>query len=361
MNVLHIAASSMQEYLGGGERAAEETARGVGLYVPTTLVTFSLASSNPKEMNQGKFRHLVLPARGTNYANPIPNLRVLSRLIVEHDVIHVHQWHTLILDAAISLKRNGQLLVVSDHGGGGFSMRKLFRRWRAIDILVAQSQLAANNLGFPSDKTVIIPLGIDIQKFRPERGVMRRKGKIVAVGRILPHKGYDKVVSALQQLPEAEFTIIGHPYDPVYLDYLKSQGGDKITFLLAPSDHQLVRELSSASVCVSPSVRNDYKGRFHKVPELFGLSLAEAMACECAVVASDAVPAAVEAYGTIGTSFAGNIVPAGDVDALARALNRWMNGSSYPTNRRYVAQHLDLKIVSQDLVDLYRVRKVAHT
>src|SRR5437660_12573658 len=52
------------------------------------------------------------------------------------------------------------------------------------------------------------------------------------------------------------------------------------------SDDQLVRYYSSSMALVLPSVHFDMYGKYHPQPELFGLVLAEAMACQLPVVAS---------------------------------------------------------------------------
>jgi glycosyltransferase involved in cell wall biosynthesis len=98
------------------------------------------------------------------------------------------------------------------------------------------------------------------------------------VGRLLAHKGIDRLICALP--PDLPCVLAGRAYDPAYAEYLRAlASGRDITFI-EDADDLAVRDLyQRAWATVLPSVHLDAWGRIYEAPELMGFSALESMAC----------------------------------------------------------------------------------
>jgi len=88
---------------------------------------------------------------------------------------------------------------------------------RTVDLVLATCRDEVGELtalGVRPDRVRIIPCGVDTHFFTPaadpgEPGPIPHR--LLAVGRLVPRKGYDRIVSALPELPGAELVIAGGP------------------------------------------------------------------------------------------------------------------------------------------------------
>jgi glycosyltransferase involved in cell wall biosynthesis len=172
-------------------------------------------------------------------------------------------------------------------------------------------------MGVTRGKTVVVPCGVDLSRFRPGSPVADRgeRQRLVYVGRLIERKGVETAVRALAELPDTELLVAGGPpaheldgdpearrlravaRDVGVLDRLVLLGG------LPPADVPAL--LRSADVAV-----------FTPWYEPFGMAPVEAMACGVPVVAS-AVGGIVD---TVVSGLTGEHVPPRRVDALAATL-----------------------------------------
>lgn len=209
---------------------------------------------------------------------------------------------------------------------------------RGIDRLVAATPLEREQLvelyGAAPQKITVIPLGVDLDLFRPipRREAMKAIGLelpetyhlILFVGRLDPLKGLDALLQAMCKLTEMEpalartlcLAVIGGDLDEDQsdlsnaldcLEKLKAEAGmhDLVAFLGSRAQDKLPYYYSAADVCVVPS---------HY--ESFGLVALEAMACGTPVIASRVGGL----QHTVEDGVTGFLVPAGEPDALAEKL-----------------------------------------
>lgn len=150
--------------------------------------------------------------------------------------------------------------------------------------------------------------GIDLQRFAPPPGGRRGTPTALAVASLIPEKGIHLLIEAFSRidLPGARLKVVGEGPERSRLEELaRSRGVDsRVDFLGLRDDVQTL--LQSAHIFVHPCVWE----------EAFGLTLAEALATGCPIVAS-AIGATPEIVSDRET---GLLVPPGHVDALAGAI-----------------------------------------
>ena len=146
------------------------------------------------------------------------------------DVVHAHFWMS-----GLAALRAGQVFPVplaqTFHALGSVKRRhqgaadtspaervELERHLcRNVDLVLATcrdevAELTA--LGARSNQVRVIPCGVDTDFFTPrpdDDEPAPVPNRLLAVGRLVPRKGYDRIVSALPQLPSAELVIAGGP------------------------------------------------------------------------------------------------------------------------------------------------------
>ena len=149
---------------------------------------------------------------------------------------------------------------------------------------------------------------VDCDRFKPEG---TKENLVITVGRInkltLKRKGIETFVKSARHLPHVSFVVIGGWSDSS-IEYLKSIAPQNVEFTGFVSEEELVKWYQKAKVYCQLS--------FY---EAFGVSLAEAMACECIPVVTNrgAIP---EVVGDCGF-----YVPYGDEKAAAEAIKKALN------------------------------------
>lgn len=173
-------------------------------------------------------------------------------------------------------------------------------------------------------KTVLIPRGVDAERFcpgaAPRLGLRRRFGVgakapvVVAVGQVLPVKGHELLLRAAAGLPGVHVWIAGGTEDESCAGALRRQSeelglGDKFQLLGRVDD--VAGLLAEADIFVHPT-RPD--GRQEGCP----VALLEAMACGKACIATQVAGA----EDVIETEVSGLLIPPLDVEGLREALRR---------------------------------------
>ena len=169
----------------------------------------------------------------------------------------------------------GKVVVGSDYAGGNNNLMN------HIDGLILISSFADkfNTTEYNGLKKIIIG-PVDTAKFNPNGRKQKRKvGSLVAVSRILPHKGIDVVIEALPD--NVELRIIGKVHDKRYYEDLKKLSkGKNVKFLHDINDDEsLVLEYLKADAFIQCSTIIDMYGNLHPKSELMGYSAMEAMSC----------------------------------------------------------------------------------
>ena len=169
---------------------------------------------------------------------------------------------------------------------------------------------AARDFGVRPDQLVSVPIGVDVEQFRP-RGA-RVPGRILAMcSADVPLKGLAVLLRALTHLPperDVLLTVVTKPTPGGPTEKLIAELGiaHRVEFVSGLDDDQIGALMASAELAVVPSL---YEG--------FSLPAVEAMAAGTPLIASD-VAAIPEVVGRDGTC--GLLVPPGDHVAMAKAI-----------------------------------------
>jgi D-inositol-3-phosphate glycosyltransferase len=252
------------------------------------------------------------------------------------DVAHAHFWMSGI--AAVAAGRQASVPVVLTYHALGTVKRRYQRAadtsppqriehersvGRAVATVVAQCRDEVRELvalGIPRSRMVIIPSGVDTERFSPRGPVVPRdpdRPRILTVGRFVARKGFDDVVRALRRVPAAECVVIGGPPaaelagDPLATHLLEVaqayQVADRVRLVGAVPPDDMPQWYRSADLVVATPWY-----------EPFGLVPLEAMACGVPVVAS-AVGGLTD---TVVPGLTGELVPPRDPAALGTVLRR---------------------------------------
>ncbi len=165
------------------------------------------------------------------------------------------------------------------------------------------------------DRVDVVPLGVD-DGFGPPQ-TPRVPGRIVAMASAdAPLKGIGTLIEAVAKLRterEVELLLVARPQPGGRTERLVAQHdlGDVVRFVHGVAEAELVEMMGSAEIGCVPSLH-----------EGFSLPTVELMACGTPLVASrtGAIPEVVGEDGACA-----DLVPPGDVDALAQALARLLD------------------------------------
>jgi glycosyltransferase involved in cell wall biosynthesis len=241
------------------------------------------------------------------------------------DIVHVHVPNMLAALALLMARMPGRT-VVHWHSDvvNKLWLGKLTRplEWlmlRRADALVATSQAYADaspQLRRFKDKVHIVPIGIADPTIAKHANTIREVANdalvILAVGRLVPYKGFEVLIDAAHELPRGcRIVIVGGGKHGGELETRihKRKVAHRVA-LTGPLDNSALRALfQRAAIFCLPSVTR---------AEAFGVVLLEAMAWGLPIVASDIAGSGVPWVNQHGVT--GLNVPAGDAPALAAAL-----------------------------------------
>jgi glycosyltransferase involved in cell wall biosynthesis len=216
------------------------------------------------------------------------NAGQLMEQMADFDVIYVHQCLCQVgLYVAAHARLLGKSVFGMDAGAGEYPLVKsnpdVARVYNAFHAISQFAQSSYSEFEVPSH-VICGPVDTDVYCPAEER---QNPKSILAVGRILPHKGFERIIEALP--PSLSLTIVGTPYDEAYLAFLKEKAAGKdVTFLKDVSDGDLRELIKRSGLFVHASTHFDYQNRYYHKPELLGLAPLEAMSMGVRTLVSDA-------------------------------------------------------------------------
>jgi glycosyltransferase involved in cell wall biosynthesis len=192
---------------------------------------------------------------------------------------------------------------------------------RVIVTSATTARLLTADYAVPAERLTVVPPGNDrrMDGGRPRPNVPQSAVGLLAVGAVVPRKGYDVLIAALAQLRDLPWrlAIIGdlardpHTAARSKADIARFGLEDRITLAGVVTEERLAAFYAGADIF---TLASHFEG--------YGMAFAEAIACGLPVVATDggATAETVPADARI-------LVPTGDVAALADALRRLIEDS----------------------------------
>lgn len=327
-NVVHVYKDYYPPVIGGIENTINIMARGTRDEFDVTVLVCA-GSEKPGEEWISGVRVIRVPEWGRMASAPISWRfpAVLRETAASADILHFHHPNPTG-DVSYFLARPKAPVVMTYHSDVvrqkyamwmyGRVQQRMMAACRVIMPTSPQYIESSRWLGRFREKCRVVPLGIDLRKYRCTQAVRakadeirnRLAGPIVLfVGKLRYYKGLPYLIEAMEQL-EATLVIIGG--GPEFSRIREIAEIHKVTpraqFLGELPDAEVLPYLYAADVFCLPS---------HQRSEAFGLSQVEAMACGLPVVCTE--------IGT-GTSFVnqhmvtGVVVPPADPDTLAGAI-----------------------------------------
>ncbi|SDJ50782.1 Glycosyltransferase involved in cell wall bisynthesis [Lentzea albidocapillata subsp. violacea] len=246
------------------------------------------------------------------------------------DVVHAHFWMSGF--AAVMAARDLDVPVVQTFHALGTVKRRYQHDadtsppqriaveriiGKKADLIAATCDDEVNELvrmGIRRTRTAVVPCGVDPELFHPAPASPRPR-RIVSVGRLVPRKGFEDLITALQTVPDAELLIAGGPPSR------KLRTDREAQRLLAHAEALGVRDRVRLVGQVARKDMPDFLRSADVVAcvpwyEPFGIVPLEAMACGLPVVAS-AVGGLLD---TVVDGITGKLVPPRDPKRLAKEL-----------------------------------------
>ncbi|MEN2427761.1 glycosyltransferase [Chromobacterium vaccinii] len=326
---------------GGIETVTKDIAQGAALagYEVTVLCFGDVASLRRERI--GDVEVLRAPVWKKSASQPISwqYFYAFLRCAREYDIVHVHVPNMLAALAIVLARLPGRVVVhwhsdVINKGWLGRMMYPLERLLlRRADAVIATSQAYADAsplLRRFRDKVRVVPIGIedpDVLDDDHEPGLIlapaigkaeqpkasRADEKIVlAVGRLVPYKGFEVLVDAARDLPSGcRVVIVGGGERRAELEARIARYGvsDRVQLAGRLDDASLRELFQRATLFCLPSVSR---------AEAFGVVLLEAMAHGLPIVASNIAGSGVPWVNSHGET--GLNVPVGDARALGAAI-----------------------------------------
>lgn len=245
-------------------------------------------------------RYLLMPKVGMTTApfsmalGAMPAMRRLIADGYDFDVIDAHYYYPDGVAAALLARYFNKPFTVTARGSdinliANYSIPRRLMRWAAngasasIGVSRALTQAMAK-MGMPESRLMMMPNGVDLEKFHIQPKVASRAAlgwpqlsTLLSVGNLVENKGHHIAVKALAHLPDFRLVIAGAGPERHTLEALalKTNVSSRLQFLGRVEQDQLANCYSAADILVLPSSREGW-------PNV----LLEAMACGTPVVAT---------------------------------------------------------------------------
>lgn len=293
MKILHTTPTfyGKSSVIGGGEKNVIYTSRAVQKTavmlnrpeIEVSILSFGENISSQDASDDIKFE--IIYGKPWNPSSIDANSLIAK--LKQADVIHVHQCLTASgLFIAAHGRLLGKYIIGTDHGAGDDSLVSKPEIGDLFDFFHAHSEYTIHSYRELTSKIELIKGPLDTDLYQPAQNEIRNSKLLLAVGRLLPHKGFDRIINAL---PDGlELIIIGSDYDNEYKKYLLSLSHNKkVKILEGLTDQEVLSWMQKAGLFIHASTAIDYKNVYYPKPELLGWAPLEAISTGLTTLVSD--------------------------------------------------------------------------
>lgn len=356
MRVVHVFKDFYPPTTGGIEQHMRVLCAGLARHVDVAVLVPSRSLRRIEDHLDG-VRIIRAPELGRYLSAPLcPSMPAELRRLAP-DIVHLH-FPNPTGDLAYLLSGCRSPVVLTYHADIVkqrallWLYRPIFTRLdRHIDrIIVTSQQYAVSSSFLPRyrDKCVVIPFGVDLDSFALRDGewesverLRRQHGRrlVLFMGVLRYYKGLHVLLHAMTKV--AGRLLVAGRGQSAALEALatKLNIADRVTFCgeVSESDRRVL--LHACDAFVLPSIDRS---------EAFGIVQLEAMACGKAVVSTD-LPTGVRAVNR--HEMTGLLVPPGDPDAVAGALNRLLGDHDLRASLgRAAREHVERDFTAERMV-----------
>jgi glycosyltransferase involved in cell wall biosynthesis len=365
MKVVHIFKDCYPPTTGGIEQHMSLLCRRLAQCADVTILVPSRSFHRVEERLDG-VQIVRVPEFGRFASTPLCPTAPLELRRLRPDIVHLH-FPNPMGDLTQILGAANTPFVVSYHADiikqKAFLpiyrpiLNRLFHKARKLIFSAYENIPASSMLSPHRHKCVVIPFGVEIDAFSPrEQEVLRAEelrssldGPIaIFVGADRYYKGLDVLLQAMTKV-SGHLVIAGRGTQDPSRKRMASELGleNKVHFYGEVPPSQLRVLLQAADTYVLPSIDSC---------ETFGIGQLEAMACSKPVISTD-LPTGVRSVNRHGIT--GLVVPPGEPDALAEALNLLLSNPGLRAEygcaaRRHVEEKFDAGQMVLKTLEVYR-------
>jgi glycosyltransferase involved in cell wall biosynthesis len=172
LNVVQVSPAFFGDVKGGGERYPTELSKALSKYCNVTVITFgnkNCIDTISRKLTIKKYSSIIAPSPFLSRTNPMPkNISFLKAMDLA-DIVHIHQFSTLVSSTSILYaKHKNKVVRLTDHGGGNFRLACFLPRiGKSVDAYLLVSKVSSKTFAKYQRPFYVIYGGVDVQKFRP--------------------------------------------------------------------------------------------------------------------------------------------------------------------------------------------------
>lgn len=271
----------------------------------------------------------------------LPYMNDFGRVLREHwserppDIVHAHFWMSGLaalracdeIDVPVTQTFHALGIVKRRHQGTADTSpasrirleRLIAQRVSMVAATCSDEVFELARMGVSRSRMSVVPYGVNVERFKPDglRAPKYYRRRLVAVGRLVPRKGFDVAIAALSLLEDTELVIAGGPTGGHLAADQEAQRLQSYAERLGVAERVRMPGQVSRDV-MPPLLRSADAVVCTPWYEPFGIVPLEAMACGVPVIAA-AVGGLTD---TVVDGVTGALVPPKSPESLADAVRR---------------------------------------
>lgn len=326
-----------------------------------------------QELEKAEIRHIELPLASKNLLTMWANIRRIRKLIEKHrvDIVHARS-RAPAWSAYCAAKKAGSHFITTFHGTysmGGTGKKcynsVMVKGKKVIAISEFIKSYMKENFNITDERIVVIPRGVDLDYFDPEKVDIERMAQverylrphkdfpvIFVPARLTEWKGQEFILNGLGKLKTYEYTLVFAGKRKKHGSYLerlielKEKYGLRGNVSIVDPIADMPAAYKRADIVISASLK----------PEAFGRVAAEAQAMGTPIIATNLGGSKeVVNHGKTGW-----LIEPGDEDALAKKLEELLAMTPAKRNslgrksRTHIAENFSLAQMEEKTIGLYR-------